>query len=252
MSVFTFDFWSRDLWQPLAIACLISIFYVVSQFFYPTKKDYLFYVAAALGMLIQSWAAELNLGSSNNVSLPAYAILAIFFGLGAQQFLIFIEAGPASKVAFRKNIFFMLCLVQFITLYYNPLNNVPAQRDVIAGQGLINTISQQPGKVLMPSFCFMVQAAGKNSDCFHIVAFEELQGYFGGPMTPLGAEMSNSIKQAIQEKRYSAIIVGNMPFPWRDELEQYYTIQRSLFDDNVTFLTYSTVPVRPEFIYVPK
>lgn len=252
IGTFSLDFWFRDLLRPLAIVCGVSIFYLVSQIKASAKKDYLFYVAAGLGMVGQSWAAQLNQGSSSNVSLPAYAILAILFGLGLQQMLGFIEASPAGKLYFRKFIFLMVCLVQFIILAYNPFNNVPPQRDVDAGRGLITTISQQPGEVLMPSFCYIVRAAGKNSDCFHIVAFEELLGGFGGDITPYGAQLSATIKKSIEEKRYSAILVGNMPFPWRDELEQYYTIQRSLFDDNETFLTYSAMPVRPEFIYVPK
>ncbi len=75
-----FGFWWNDIGKNIAVALAVTVFALALRSRQPGIG---LYVAAMLGMVGSSWLSRLHVGGYDNVLLPAFAILAIGFGLGA-------------------------------------------------------------------------------------------------------------------------------------------------------------------------
>ena len=75
----------------------------------------------------------MKVGGYDNVLLPAYAAIAILFGLGLHRFSMM--AGQLS-LAYKYRVQAVLsiaCLIQLALLGYNPFDQIPTASDLKAG-----------------------------------------------------------------------------------------------------------------------
>jgi hypothetical protein len=246
-------FWTKDILAPLGIALAMALFYLLIAFQNSADRSRLIYPVAATGMLGLSWIAKSNLGGYDNVLLPAYAIMSILFGLAVHTILEFIAGAPRIRQRLMEIYVYLICIIQFAALIYNPVHQIPTRSDLEAGQRLVDTIRQVQGEVLVPHHSYLTVLARKNGYA-HWVAVEELLGAFGGGETEAGALFIGQMKEAIRERRFAAIILDSYPIRTdiMQEIERYYVGLGPVFDDGTVFWPITGKPTRPEVMYVPK
>ena len=241
-------FWAKDIIAPMFIACSMSVFYLFVQISKSNKKNSLFYFLTSIGMVSGALLSRLHLGGYENVLLPAYAIISIFFGLATHTTLEFIQGMPINKRKFTEICLYLICLIQFVVLKYDPLSQIPTKEDLAAGKDFINTLSRLQGDIIVPSHPYFVILAGKRSYAHDYLMYETLCGN----LSLIKSKLNSEIVQAIREKRFSAIIL-DPPFSWfREEVSKYYKKQGLIFTNPRVFWPVTGRRTRPEYIYVPK
>jgi 4-amino-4-deoxy-L-arabinose transferase-like glycosyltransferase len=248
-------FWQHDIVLPLAIALCVSLYYVSLYFQNRALKHNLFYAAVAGGMIGGAWLSKVYAGGYVNNSIPAHAALAILFGLAIHKLLHLFpgntqaERSPNQLVP-RKTLFqsyvYVICIVQFLALLYNPFNQVPNQQDLEAGKHFIETLGQFEGDVFLPAHGYLPTLAGKQSFAQEMAISNIVKGKNDDPVK---LELLDEMRQAIQEQKFHAIILDHAWW-FADEIEKYYERQADIFDNSTVFWPVTGHPVRPEMVYV--
>jgi 4-amino-4-deoxy-L-arabinose transferase-like glycosyltransferase len=240
------SFWTKDIMTALPLAFIFSILYQFFQSPGQRRRDRPFYLLMLIAMLGATWLTRLRLGSYDNVLMPAYAALSILFGLGANELFRRIRYGSANRSRLLEVGAYLVCIIQFLILTYNPQRQVPGKRDVEAGNVLIATMAQMPGEVLMPYHSFLPTLAGKRSHAHH-QAISDIMVGDGGPIKD---KLYDEITRAIGRQRFDALILDS---PWFPTLtDKYYKPDRMLFDHPDVFWTVTGMRTNPQIIYVPK
>ncbi|MGK3991632.1 glycosyltransferase family 39 protein [Sorangium sp. So ce136] len=274
------DFWLDDLMRPLSVSCLFALFYVMVDRGVFSSLDpsgaraaepeelpgrgsaaavaarpgegaalrgaRYFYLFTAAGMLAASWTGRLHAGGWPNVIMPGFAILAIFFGLGVQG-AIDAASGLAAPRRHRIEAFLLaVAAVQFACLAYKPSRYAPKSRDAKAGAHLVDKIRKIEGEVFIPAHGHLATLAGKRAYA-HEMPIIDILGIGGGPA---GVDLRADIAKAIEEKRFSAIIVDTDIF--KPEIQRSYRREGKVFDDKKLFWPVTGHNVRPEWLYVRK
>jgi hypothetical protein len=160
-----------------------------------------FYALALVSLVGTAWVARLNLLASYNVLAPAFAVLAIMFGLGVGAFLELLQRAPQVR-----GYVLGLCLAELLILGYNPRLSVPYRSDGWAGDRLVAGIGGLPGRVFAPDYGEFAAMAGKG-DQPYTAGPMELVGGFGGGMTPLGQQYLAELNEALREHQFDYILL---------------------------------------------
>ncbi|MCX5896492.1 MAG: glycosyltransferase family 39 protein [Proteobacteria bacterium] len=239
-------FWTKDLLSPLCFACSIAIFYIIVQILNSHKKNWAFYMLALTGMVGGAWLSRLRGGGYDNVLMPAYAIISILFGLGIHAAFQFIRHYQGYRLSIMEICMYTICIAQFAVLLYNPFEQIPEKEDLEAGKNFINLIAQIEGDILVTNHGFLPVLAGKKS-FFHEASIMDL---FYDTHSPTVAQFKNQLSKALQEKKFSAIIIDyRWPNSFPPEALKYYTLQGKLIN---VFITFTGWRMGPSFIYTPK
>jgi len=236
-------FWRLDVLARLPVAVAAAGIFFGARRFGADDPRRLYFPCLAIGTLASSLLSRLHSGGYENVLLPAYAGLAIFFGLGVNESLrsAVVRRRPAAEL-----VVYVLCLVQFAMLAYDPRKQVPSESDRAAGERLVETIRSFEGEVLVVGHGYLAGLAGKRSSAQWMAIADVLRADDG----PVKDAVEREIEDAIRTRRFAAIITdGN----WReDDLEANYELRGAAFDDESVFWTRTGVRTRPERIYVPR
>lgn len=277
-------FWTKDLIGPLAIACMMSMFYILARLLNLTKEKHLsssyrsvaladasqrgigahnvdltglFYCLVAVGMMGGTWLSRLHSGGYMNVLFPAYAFICILFGLAIHMILKLIHEVGTAEWKFMEIFVYLVCIMQFAGLAYNPLGQIPTQKDLEAGRKFVKTMAQMNGEIFVPFNGYLPTLAGKSSHA-HAMAVSDILRGNGGEVR---ARLTHEIRQAIREKRFAAVILNEPLFVWflkdifpqlKKDIEENYVRQGLLFDSDSVFWPVTGARTRPEFIYVPR
>lgn len=244
-------FWRDDLLATVGLAGAIGLFYFLTQAWGRQWRAALFYLVAGAGMVGESWAARLNYGGYSNALLPAYAMIAIVFGLGLEQVLAHVQMAPDDRRPWLEGYVLAILVVQFAMLVYNPLAQVPTRQDLQAGRELVATIQATPGEVLVPFHGYLSAMAGKSGSA-HWMSVVELIGGFGGRKTEAGERLAEEFRQAVRERRFAAIILDEYWGLCQDEIDRHYVRQGPAFQKAEVFWPVTGWRVRPSWVYVPK
>jgi hypothetical protein len=243
-------FWQDDLLMLLPIATTMAIFYLLSQVFSSNKDSVIFYSLFAAGMLGGSWFSRLHTGGWDNVLIPGYAAIAILFGLSIHSLLRSFQSVPAGQGRMMEAFVALAVAIQFGTLIYNPVEQVPTQKDLDAGHEFMSVLRQIEGDVLVVRHSFLPQLADKNSYAHWAAVSDILRGDKG---TPQARMMFDDLQEAIEEKRFNAIILDSEDFPADSIIfNKYYEKQESIFSDDSVFWPVTGFQTRPKFIFVPR
>jgi 4-amino-4-deoxy-L-arabinose transferase-like glycosyltransferase len=236
-------FWRLDVLARLPVAAAAAVaFFGVSRFGANDPRR-LYYPCLAIGTLGASLLSRLHSGGYDNVLLPAYVGLAILFGLGVNESL---RSAVARRRPVAALVIYVLCLIQFAMLAYDPRKQIPSERDRSAGERLVETIRSFEGEVLVVSHGYLAGLAGKRRSAQWMAIADILRAGEG----PVKDDIENEITGAIRERRFAAIIIDG---DWYEEdLEAHYELRGSAFDDDSVFWTRTGLRTRPERIYVPK
>ena len=265
------DFWLHGILEPLPIISVLMIAYalamlgiglkiepgpygrflgirIVRQI--PASDDLrrtCFYIFCAAGLLGTSWGSIAHQGSFNNDLIPAFAIEAIFLGLGIQHFCFGDQPG-----LLRRNLALGACILQLILLYYPIGAQIPTLSDLRAGQALLTEIREQPGEVYVLFHPELALMAGKQTYASWDSMFQ-LEGNYGGgdieETRRVKAEMSN----AMARHKFSMIILDkDLNWVWGHPEKYYYMRTDPVFDRSDVFWPVTGWPVRPTWVMFPK
>lgn len=246
-------FWIKDIYVPLTIALVIAIFYMLIQLINSNKKIFLFYFLVAIGMFGASWYSRYRGGGYYNVLFPAYAMISILLGLGINKLLEISQLLAMEKRNLMKIFIYLVCIAQFssLSLVYNPFDQIPTRKDLEAGKKFINKIAQIKGEIFMSFHGYLPVMAGKKSYA-NQMGMRDVLTTRSKKHAKIKTELINEIKQAMREKKFSAIIIDSFE-PWYPpDMEKYYIKKERIFDDETIFFPVTGMKTRPEFIYVPK
>jgi hypothetical protein len=247
-------FWQGDIIGVLPVVFFLSLAYVTVCLQGYCSRDWIFYIAVSFGMIGASWLNRLHLGGYPNALLPAYASLAILFGLSLHLTLGMLGKWLVGKarVASEAAIYFCV-IIQFVILAYNPTDLLPTSRDYEAGQDLVNGVSSVAGDVMIPGHGYISRLAGKGKSNAHDAAIIDV---LRGPDVLAKAILRQEIEDTLQHRHYIAIIAD-----WWCEkaiaapalsLNHPYIPMRFVFSEPDVFWTVTGYRTRPQVICVPK
>lgn len=164
-----------------------------------------------------------------NVFMPAYAALAITTGIGLGWLR---RQAAAGKVAPG------LCalaglslLLQFGALSYDPYSAVPHQRDVAAGQLMLDKLAEAPRPMLMMGTGFYGHQAGHPEIHAHAMALADV---FKTGDNPVAKSLEQEVLAAIRQRRFGSIVLGQgdglMGHGIVREVKRHYRLKSRLFE----------------------
>ncbi len=242
---YALSFWTIDLGLPLSIALILAILYLYVQHLRGRRVQFLFYLCAASGAVGGSWISKMHQGSYSNALLPAYAVIAVLFGLGLHTAWELIRREPLRRYPFAETLLIIAGIIQFAGLAYNPAKQVPTQRDRRAGDMLVETLSQSEGDIFIPFHPYYASMAGKRGCAHHMAMRDVLRG---GDCPERNALVAD-IKARLRNHRYSAVILDTRSWDLFDEVVEHYGEPEPLFDDDSVFYPVTGSHLRPAWIW---
>lgn len=252
------DFWGRDLAKPLPIATGLTLCYLFFHLFKKRYKDILFFILLFTGMVGASWFSRLHSGGYKNVLFPAYAVIAIFFGIEIHCLLPGIMANLSRKKNETKNknnlseaqhsktyelCMLLICIIQFAMLFYPPLDQLPSKADSKAGDAFISLLKDTKGEVFVPYHGFLPVLAGKKTYS-HTMAMHDV---LRSRKSDIRRKFHDTVSRAIRNKQFEIIILDE---PWFiEDIKENYFLSGTVFANDDVFYPVSGFKTRPELIY---
>lgn len=242
-------FWVTDIAAPLFVALAFSVVLLVSTWRTGDRIRTLFYIALLAGTLGGAWSSRLHQGGYNNVLMPAYAALALLFGIAAARI-----AGPASlwpqfRTTTASAILVGLSLLQFASLSYNPGWMIPSAEERIASERLIEAMRDCEGEVFAPAHGYTPTLAGKQTYAHTVAIWDILRGDKGVTR----ARIIGELRELMASRRFDMLVLES-PTWVLPELPQYYSFSDSLpsfFESETIMWPRSMKMLRPEGVYLP-
>ena len=239
-------FWTKDLLSSLFIACGITLFYVIHECLKKSRTNALFYLLLLMGFLGGAYLSRLHVGGWLNVLIPAYAAIAILFGLGVQILGDYLKNENRSFKKMILLILYIVCILQFPILMYNPLSQIPTKEDRKAGESLIQIMKNREGDIFAPYHSYLPELAGKKS-YMHVHSLFDISH---GDRSQVGQEFIENLTGAIKSRKFKAIFLDAPRIT--QNFDKYYRLEKKLFDKNDVFWPVTGMKTRPEFIFVPR
>jgi hypothetical protein len=197
-------------------------------------------------MVAAAWFGRLHRGGYDNALLPAYAGLAVLGALCMWDLTQTHTApGPGQKALTAA--VYLACIVQFGLLRYDPAAQIPSRQDRQAGRALVATLAGFPGEVFIPHHGYLSELAGKRSYAHQMAICDVLNA---GP-SEIGNRLMSDIAQAIEQHRFSAIVLDH-PFLLQDAVLTHYRLQSRAFNSEAVFWPRTGMRTRPEGRLVPR
>jgi hypothetical protein len=239
------DFWVKDLFLPLPIACVLCGSFLAARLRQPSSGKGQFYLFLTVGMLGGALSSRLHLGGYDNVLFPAYACIAIVFGLALHRIGGLLTGKGTAGARLGMILITVSCLIQFGILKYDPVEQVPTARDLTAGRELIDLVSRVRGEVFMPDHGFLSHLAGKRTYAHRMAIHDVLRG-----SEEVRADLIADIRSALSQARFDVIILDTH---WRrEDMERYYNCHAPIFVDKDAFWPVTGKRTRPTYLCVPK
>ncbi|RPH96693.1 hypothetical protein EHM69_00660 [candidate division KSB1 bacterium] len=248
------EFWLHDLFRPLPIAVLGAVLFVFT--IWNKSKDRWFYLLWTVGLILAAWLPRVKDGNYANDLMPAYALLALLFGLAASVFegrsqeiqnaISAHEPARAHIAIWSGLILYGAVLLQFASLYYRPQEQLPTDADRAAGESLLTKIRQFDGEVWIGHHGYLGSLAGKRMYASALPIYDILRADSESAKSLL----LNSIEQALKGKRFAAVFTDNDRFVMLNDFREYER-KFAVFTDPAVFWPVSGAPTRPMRIYTP-
>ena len=230
-------FWTDDLFPTMAIGAVFAAFYLIAA--KPRREGArLFHMLAAGGMLASSWTGRLHDGGWPNVLIPAFAGLAVLFGLGVAEALRMAEAQTVQLRSFV----LVAAATQLAVLFYDPTRVVPRPRDTLLGWAFIAQIRDIPGDVFIPNHSWYARMAGKPAHA-HRMAMDDV---FRGDPYGSGPSLATEVRVALNHKRWAAVVLDDDFFA--GDAMRNYSSRPVPFASKEGFFPVTGIHIRPRDI----
>lgn len=193
-------------------------------------------------LLLASYFSRIHSGGYRNVLMPAYAGIAVYFGIG---FALALRAiGGNSKF---KALLVLAAALQFGGLVYSPGQLIPSTSDRRCGEKLLRLVSNFEGEVYLPGHPWYLESLNKPSQA-HEMAVKDL--FRASDSGRWKSALKRDMARAIAEKRYEAFIVDIEDFVLRvPGFEAHYKLAASDLSGNA-FRPVAGSDRRPTYLYV--
>ncbi len=234
------DFWTEDLLAPLAVSMILGVRYLIAERGAEGRRFYFFALAGALAC---SWIGRLHAGGWPNVNMPAFAMIAVLFGVGLGTGIARASAaGDAQKN--HEAFFYVAAMIQFAALIYSPTRYLPNKDDRAMGDKLVAEMRAAQGEVYMPAHGYLPALAGKKTYA-HEMAIQDIIGINAGKT---GKELREQVRRAILDKKF-AMVVPDTGF-FMSEIELGYQRKSDAVRHKDALFPITGMRTRPKGIYV--
>jgi len=201
---------------PLTLALGIGMLPAVLEpksFFH--DNDYRFFFTLTFAIILTCVVSALSPGSTRNAYIPAYALIAILFGMGLQRLQSAITRFSRAEIvrAVLTSLLLVLCLLQFSFLQYRTGDYLPAPQDWKRAEALIKYIAQANGDVLIPSHSYLSLYVDKRL-FYHDASLWELNGSVGKKPMPVWKKIQKEIRTIVQSGEASAVYMESPRHLW--------------------------------------
>lgn len=241
-------FWTHDLIKPLAGVMTLVALYLLTAW-EKSRERYLFYALFVGSSVGVTWYLRAHGDADLNDLFPAYAALAILFGIAVADLLARVGEWPLPPQRLGRQAIYLLLLFQFISLAYDPFAQLPTEADLAAGERVVALIRQIEGDVFVPYHSYLSVMAGKPQHA-HAIPI--------GDMIRSGLEPERSLliaetERAIQQQHFAAILLDDRTYLGGFDLEEHYALDSVLFDeDDQSFLPKTGYDYRPLYLLRPR
>jgi hypothetical protein len=210
-------FWLNDLLRHVPIALVMIVLLVAAGFRrWREGPAPAFYAALGLGGVAVSWLSRLHTGGEVNVLMPAFASIAIAFGLAIAYLPVVIdglkEMGRAAKERLEA-LALVAVICQLLLLAFNPLPWTPTQTDRQTGDELVEVIRGIQGDVIIPTAPYLAARAGKPTTA-HLMALMDVLRADGS--AAVRRELAADVRRALRNPRYEAVLLCDPQGWFRD------------------------------------
>lgn len=240
------DFWSGSILFILPVVSILILAFIVIEMRRGGDRPRLFFfLACAVGMIGTSWSV-VQVGGFKNDLVPAYAVLAILFGLSLQWLLF----TGSIRMTIRAGLI-TLCALQFVFLGYPLAAQIPTPGDLEAGQQLVSRLRSQPGEVYVPFHPDLALMANKAPYASWSPMFQ-LEGNYGGGDIRQSGRVKTEFSRAMADHRFSMIVLDQQPnWIWGNPQQHYSISSAPVFADPAVFWPVTGWQTRPEIIMLP-
>jgi hypothetical protein len=186
------------------------------------------------GLILSSALARLEGGAWANALLPAYAAVAILFGIAAGRAPLALGAPLAA-------------ILQFALLAYDPRPLVPTSRDAAVGNAVVERIRALPDGVLVLDHGYLARMAGKRSFAHGWAMTDVLWADHAGA----GGVLESEVRDAIAARRFPALVLDQTPHWFARDFAAFY-VRRDDLPDPAAFQPVSGARRRPSAIWLPR
>jgi len=236
-------FWSRDRLSPISIALALGLGALLPVRAGGSGRG-AFYSILAGSFVLSAWLSSLHPAAHENVLIPAYAVLAVLFGLSVER------AAAASGTAGERpgrlpGSIAVLLIVQFAVLVADPRRALPSTYDADMGRQLIARIRSVPGTVWLPQHGFLGVLAGKRAYAHSMAVYDVIRAGDTADRDRLLTE----IREALTERRFDLVVADRVDSWFRDDLERNYQRTGPAFPSAAGFWPVTGLRLRPDAIY---
>ncbi|QWR76696.1 hypothetical protein [Candidatus Magnetomonas plexicatena] len=148
-----YSFWYDDLGKGFWIIYISVLMYMFCFFYKMLKykeinRKSAFYVFLCAGCVLVSYVSRLHTGGIANVVMPAYTAFILACGVFINDVNLLIEGGKYNsekKYLFKTGIY-ALIIIQLITFFYIPSNNIPKDKTRVSEESFMGNVMQLQGK----------------------------------------------------------------------------------------------------------
>jgi len=228
---------------------LIIILYFLDCIFFKRYKIIIFNILIFGSIFAISWFSRLHYGGFSNVLIPSYiAILltaGICFGHTFQSCDSNSNLKSLSYIKIPKMILIILCIIQSVILFYNPLNFIPSKQDKEAGYYFIEKLKNLKGNVYISNHPYYFMT-GKRSYSHEMVIFDVLRG----GQKKINRKLLKNIDEDLLKNRFDYIVIDdNIPSWLSKGIAKNFVLKEEIFINDSVFRSRSGNPTRPEYIY---
>ena len=243
----TWQFWSNDIWGALPVLSVVVAAWLLFSLLRSRSRVVFFYLALLVGALGTSWVSRLHRGGALNVLFPAYAAMAIGFGLAVAR----IGRSTESSSLWKRGalpVVLLACIVQLWYLSYHVDQHIPTRNDRQAGERLLRTLRSIPGQILIPSHGYLAVVVGKEPSASGM-AWGDV---FGASPKKLRSALLQEWVRAFEKQKYSAVILDHAVPTGLPALGSMSEKAELIFEDPDVFFTVTGARARPQFLYRSK
>lgn len=163
-----------------------------------------FYLMAGAALFGLCWFLQAHAGATANTPMPAYAILAVAFGISFAR----LDAAFASTPREMARAFLLAAAaIPLVSWVYNPHDFMP-RRDLIASQGdLTAWLRVFPGDVYLPAHPYEGVLAGKQWHADNTSLHDALRPDLPG----VDAAVRSKIAEKVDQNQFDAIVLDGLP-----------------------------------------
>lgn len=197
--------WFVDTLPRFTLPLLIGPIFLLISAVDGDRRPLLFYGLVTLGLIGLAWAARSNSGGSPNVLVPAFVVMALFFGLGLDALLRLLRTDSVRLRTLRAYVL-GLCILELALNAYNPRLLVPYRSEEWAADRLSATLRTLDGPLFGLNLDGYLQGSDKGEQPL-TGALLELTGSYGGSGSDAGQAWEDAFSAALAERRFSHVVL---------------------------------------------